>query len=124
MRRVQVAETHVLSLALLVLSLAGCKYHGSVESQQIARTNAKLTITCGALEAYLEDSVIGAEFELGQLLEGQSPYLRGSDTLRDEWQRNFVLSSNGGEYTLTSLGPDGLAATPDDLQCRVPNPRH
>jgi len=120
MRKMQVIDMLVLPPALLLLSLASCKYHGSIEAQRIARTNAKLTIVGGGEKNFSEERGARNDFGLKRFFEGGSPYLREMDTLKDEWNREFVLTMHGGGYTVSSFGADGLASTPDDLSCQVP----
>jgi general secretion pathway protein G len=98
---------------------------------RIADTRAELSAMPPALTAYFEDTdsfppVFG---DLEQNLSGAAgwagPYLRAllagqpsttTSLSKDAWNRDYVVSLSGvSELTLTSLGPDGVLGSADDL---------
>ena len=119
MRKINIADVAVALLAVLILSGVFVKLVNiHVCPKGRAKSIGKMERIAHALNEYKAVSnrypvklEVLTTFEPAQIFLGEDPFL-------DEWNRLFLYatSSHGLKYSLSSLGPDGIDNTKDDIR--------
>lgn len=105
----------VLVIIGLLASVAVWNIAGQGESARIATTKTSLRTLKSALTAY-QLNAGSYPAQLVNLTTGATPYIEKIPN--DGWKRQLVFSSPGSNsraFNLYSLGKDGEAGTPDDI---------
>lgn len=105
----------VLVIIGLLAGVAVWNIAGQGENARIATTKQSLRTIKSALTAY-QLNAGSYPAQLNNLTTGATPYI--DKIPNDGWKRQLVFSapgSNGRAFNLYSLGKDGEAGTPDDI---------
>ena len=111
----------VLVIIGLIGAIVGINLVGAAQEARIKTTKATMQNIQAALTLYhgTNGSYPSAAGSLSQLVSSNALQLATSPL--DAWNREILFYSDGVDYRLISLGPDGLQDTQDDI---VLTPQH
>jgi general secretion pathway protein G len=115
----------VMIILALIAGIVGTQLIGQAEKAKADATRIQIKSLMSALDLYRlhNSSYPTSEQGLGALVRRpetgtvppnwQGPYINTNVLPLDGWNRNFVFASDGGAYTITSLGADGAEGGAD-----------
>ena len=115
----------VLIILTLIAGFVGTQLIGQAEKARADSTRIQIRSLDSALSLYrLHNSgyptteqglrALMAKPDLGAVPQNwQGPYLRGNNLPKDGWDRDFIYISDGRDFTIISLGADGVEGGSD-----------
>lgn len=107
----------LILVTVIIGILAGAvvlNFSGRSEEARVGRARADIVAYQQAVDMYAIDNNDKYPASLNDLMGGKRKYLRGG-VKKDPWGNDYRYEAKGGDYTIYSAGPDGIANNGDDV---------
>lgn len=107
----------LILVTVIIGILAGAvvvNFAGRSEEARVSRARADIMSYQQAVDLYAIDNNDKYPSNLAALMGGKRKYLRGG-VKKDPWGNDYRYELKGGDYSIYSAGPDGIANNADDI---------